>query len=132
MRLVTSSLLGAACAAALLASPAANSANLPLCVAIAQNYNNCVRQSQFAGFYRRGYGPGYPGRPYGGDGDYDDYQDQAYGPGYGGYGPGYGGYGPGYGGYGPGYGGYRRQRYERAKAACAVWFVQMRASGCFN
>ncbi|MGD9541891.1 hypothetical protein [Methylocystis sp.] len=127
MRLATWSLVGAACAAALLASPSAKSANLPLCVAVAQNYNNCVRQHQFGGFYRGGYGRHYPGGPYGGDGDYEDYQDGAYGPGYG------GGYGQGYDDYGPGgYGGYRRQRYERAKAACAVWFVQMQANGCFN
>ncbi|MGD9657308.1 MAG: hypothetical protein AB7U61_06650 [Methylocystis sp.] len=118
MRLVTWFLLGAACAAAMLASPSAKSANMPLCVAIAQNYNNCVRQHQFAGFYRRGHG--YPGDPYGGDAGYGDYLDQGFGPGYGGYGPGGRG------------GGYRRQRYERARAACAVWFVQMQASGCFK
>lgn len=127
MRLVTWSFVGAACAAVMLASPSAKSANVPLCLAIAQNYNNCIRQNQMAGFYRHGhghghgYGHGYPGGPYGDDGDYDDYQ-----------GRGYDGYGPGYGGNGPGYGGYRRQSYERAKAACAAWFVQMQASGCFN
>ena len=119
MRLVTRSFVGAACAAAMLASPSAKSANVPLCLAIAQNYNNCLRQNQFA--YRRGYGHGYPGGPYG---DYGD--DEPYG---GDDGP---GYGPGYGGNGPGYGGYRRHGYERARAACAVWFAQMQASGCFN
>lgn len=137
MRLVTWSFAGAACAAALLASPSARSANLPLCVAIAQNYNNCVRQHQFAGFHRRGYGygHGYPDGPYGDDGEYDGYGGRGYGPGHGGHG-GYDDYGPGFGGYdgyGPGgYGGYRRHGHERAKAACAVWLAQMRASGCFK
>ncbi len=123
MRLITWTLVGAACAAAIFTSPSAKAANVPLCLAIAQNYNNCVRQNQFA--YRRGYGHGhgYPGGPYGDDEDYDGYPGRGYGP-HGGGGPG------GYGGNGPGYGGYRRQ--ERAKAACAVWFAQMQASGCFN
>jgi hypothetical protein len=119
MRLVTWTFIGAACAAAIFASPAARSANVPLCLAIAQNYNNCVRQNQFA--YRRGYGHAYPGGPYGDYGDYGGY-DGDDGP----------AYGPGYGGYGPGYGGYRRRGHERAKAACAVWFAQMQASGCFK
>ncbi len=110
MRLIAWSLVGAACAAAIFASPSAKAANVPLCLAIAQNYNNCVRQSHFA--HRRGYGHAYPGGPYGDYGDYGGY-DGDDGP-----------------AYGPGYGGYRRQ--ERAKAACAVWFAQMQASGCFD
>jgi hypothetical protein len=138
MRLSTWSLIGAACVAAMLASPSAKSANLPLCLAIAQNYNNCMRQHQLAGSGPRGYGHGYgyPGGPYGDDDGYGGYRGRGYGHGYGGddnydgggYGPNYGGYG-GPGGYG---GGYRRHRHEQAKAACAVWFVQMQASGCFN
>lgn len=122
MRLMTFSIAGVTCAAALFASPAANSANAPLCLAIAQNYNNCIRQSQFGGIYRGGYGHGYPGGPYGDDEGYDGYG------GGGGYGPGYGGYGRGYGGNG----GYRGQGPGRARAACAVWVAQMQASGCFN
>ena len=66
--------------------------------------------------YGQGYRRGYPGDDFGGDrGDYD-------GDG------GYGGFG-GDDGYG---GGSRRHRYERAKAACAIWIAQMQASGCFN
>jgi hypothetical protein len=129
MRLITRSVMGAACAAAMLASPPATSANVPLCLAIAQNYNNCLRQNQFGGPYRRGYGYGYG---YGHDngypgGAYGDYGDDG---GYGGDGP---GHGHGYGGYGGGYGGGGYGRgYGRGKAACAVWFAQMQASGCFD
>ncbi|PWB90477.1 hypothetical protein C5688_10285 [Methylocystis sp. MitZ-2018] len=124
MRLVTCSIVGAACALDILFTPIAQAANAPLCLAIAQNYNTCMRQHQYGrggggygpgygqGYgqgYRRGYQGGYPGDD---DGDYD----------------GDGGYG-GYGGYG---GGSPRRRYENAKAACAIWFAQMQASGCFN
>jgi hypothetical protein len=121
MRLVT--FIGAACAFTILSAPIAEAANAPLCLAIAQNYNTCMRQHQYGGHggygpgygqgqgYRRGYQGGYPGDD---DGDYD----------------GDGGYG-GYGGYGGG-GGPPRRRYENAKAACAIWFAQMQASGCFN
>ncbi|QGM94884.1 hypothetical protein F7D13_13105 [Methylocystis rosea] len=126
MRLVTYSIVGAACALGILFTPIAQAANAPLCLAIAQNYNTCMRQHQYGrGGGHDGYGPGYGqgyGRGYRGgypgddDGDYD---------GDGGYG-GYGGYGGGYGGGSP------RRRYENAKAACAIWFAQMQASGCFN
>ncbi|WP_246657200.1 hypothetical protein [Methylocystis sp. B8] len=135
---MTLSIVGAVCATAMLASPSAKSANVPLCLAIAQNYNNCMRQNQLAARGPQGYGsPGrYPGGPYGDDEGYGGYRGRGYGQDYGGYdnrdgggyGPGYGGRG-GYGDYG---GGYRRHSYERAKAVCAVWFVQMQASGCFN
>ncbi len=128
MRLATRSFIGALCVAAATASTPASSANVPLCLAIAQNYNNCMRQNQYGGRGGPGgYGPGYG--QYRPDGPGDDDGDGGYG-GYGGYGGGggYRGYG-GYGGYG---GGYRRHRYERAKAACAIWFAQMQASGCFN
>lgn len=140
MRLVTWSLIGAACATAMLASPSAKSANVPLCLAIAQNYNNCVRQHQRAGRGPHGpgygHGYGYPGGDYGDDEGYGGYRGRGYGQDYGGYddrdgggyGPGYGGHG-GYGDYG---GGYRRHSRGHAEAACAVWFVQMQASGCFN
>ncbi|HEY8126832.1 MAG TPA: hypothetical protein VIF88_15580 [Methylocystis sp.] len=126
MRLVT--FIGAAYAFAILSAPIAQAANAPLCLAIAENYNTCMRQHQYGrggGGYGQGYGQGYGG---------------GYGRGYGGggYGRGYpgdddddggdGGYG-GYGGYG---GGSPRRRYENAKAACAIWFAQMQASGCFN
>ena len=94
-----------------------------------ENYNTCMRQHQYGrGGGHDGYGPGYgqgygqgyrrgyPGGDFGGDpGDDDDDG-------------GYGGFG-GYDGYG---GGSPRRRYERAKAACAIWFAQMQASGCFN
>lgn len=115
MRLVTCVLAGAACA--ILFAPVAEAANAPLCLAIAANYNKCMRQHQRGGpgpyeDYGPGYGQGYGGYPDDDDGD----------------GGGYGGF-DGYGGY---EGGYRRRRYERAKAACAVWIVQMQASGCFN
>jgi hypothetical protein len=133
MRLVTLSVIGAVCATAMLASPSAKSANVPLCLAIAQNYNNCVRQHQ-----RGPHGPGYgyPGGGYGDDEGYGGFRGRGYGQDYGGYddrdgggyGPGYGGHG-GYGDYG---GGYRRHGRGRAEGACAVWFVQMQASGCFN
>ncbi|WP_018409141.1 hypothetical protein [Methylocystis rosea] len=125
MRLVNYSIVGAACALGILFTPIAEAANAPLCLAIAQNYNTCMRQHQYGrgghggygpgygqGYgqgYRRGYQGGYPGDD---DGDYD----------------GDGGYG-GFGGYG---GGSPRRRYENAKAACAIWFAQMQASGCFN
>lgn len=116
MRLSIRFLLLASLSGAVFGPPLAQAANLPLCLAIAENYNKCMRQHQ------RGWGGGYPG----------------YGPGaqYGGgrYGGGYGGYG----GYeddddGPGGGYYGRQRRSaRAQSACAIWFAQMQASGCFN
>ena len=94
-----------------------------------ENYNTCMRQHQYGrGGGHDGYGPGYgqglsvkaiataiPAAFRGDPGDDDDDG-------------GYGGFG-GYGGYG---GGSPRRRYERAKAACAIWFAQMQASGCFN
>jgi|GEM_PF-3361841 len=131
MRLVTHSIVGAACALGILFTPIAQAANAPLCLAIAQNYNTCMRQHQYGrGGGHGGYGPGY-GQGYGqgyrqgyrhgypgGDFDGDPGDDDSDG--------GYGGYGGGYGGGSP------RGRYERAKAACAIWFAQMHASGCFN
>ena len=115
MRLVISGIAGAACAAAILLASSAQAANAPLCLAIAANYNKCMRQHQrgWRGPYEYGpgYGQAYPG-DFGGDGGFD----------------GYGGFDD-YDGYD---GGYRRRRYERAKAACAIWFAQMQASGCFN
>ncbi len=121
MRLIAWSFAGAACAAAMLVSPSAKAANVPLCLAIAQNYNNCMREHQLARRDPYGYGRGYPGGPYMDDDGYDGDEGRGYGPGYGGYGPGYGGYG-----------GYRRHGYGRGGSACAAWFVQMQASGCFN
>ncbi|MGD9542680.1 MAG: hypothetical protein AB7F41_02455 [Methylocystis sp.] len=112
MRLLTSSIVGAACAVAILFASNAQAANAPLCLAIAANYNKCMRQHQRGWGGPYDYGPGY-GQAYPGDfGGYD----------------GDGGF-DGYDGYD---GGYRRRVYERAKAACAVWFAQMQASGCFN
>lgn len=114
MRLVTCVLAGAACA--VLSASIAEAANAPLCLAIAANYNKCMRQHQRGGpgGPYEGYGPGY-GQGYGGYPDDDD-------------GDGDGGF-DGYGGF---EGGYRRRRYERAKGACAIWIVQMQASGCFD
>ncbi|MFZ3182431.1 MAG: hypothetical protein WA156_20015 [Methylocystis silviterrae] len=133
MRLVTYPIVGAACALGILFAPIAQAANAPLCFAIAENYNKCMRQHQYGRGGHGGYGPGYgqgygqgyshgyrrgyPGADFGGDpGDYD-------GDG------GYGGFGgdDGYGG-GP----RRHHRHERSKAACAIWIAQMQASGCFN
>ncbi|WP_232365876.1 hypothetical protein [Methylocystis silviterrae] len=126
MRLVTYSIVGAACALGILFAPIAQAANAPLCFAIAENYNKCMRQHQHGRGGHGGYGPvygqgydqgyrrGYPGDGFGGDrGDYD----------------GYGGFGgdDGYGG-----GSRRHHRHERSKAACAIWIAQMQASGCFN
>ena len=109
MRLVTYSIVGAACALGILFAPIAQAANAPLCFAIAENYNKCMRQHQYGRGGHGGYGPGY-GQGYG----------QGYRRGY----PGddFGG-DDGYGG------GSRRQR---SKAACAIWIAQMQASGCFN
>jgi len=140
MRLVTYSIVGAACALGILFAPVAQAANAPLCFAIAANYNACMRQHQYGRGGHGGYGPGY-GQGYG-----QGYA-QGYGQGYGhGYRRGYPGddFGGdpgdydgdgGYGGFGgdDGYGGgSHRRRYQRAKAACAIWFAQMQASGCFN
>lgn len=123
MRLVTYPIFGAACALGILFTPIAQAANAPLCLAIAENYNTCMRQHQYGRGGHGGYGPGYGqgyGRGYRGGYPGDDDDD--------GGGGGYGGFG-GYDGYG---GGSPRRRYERAKAACAIWFAQMHASGCFN
>jgi hypothetical protein len=125
MRLVTYPIVGAACALGILFAPIAQAANAPLCFAIAENYNKCMRQHQYGRGGHGGYGPGYgqayrrgyPGADFGGDpGDYD-------GDG------GYGGFGgdDGYGG-----GSRRHHRHERSQAACAIWIAQMQASGCLN
>jgi hypothetical protein len=138
MRLVTYSIVGAACALGILFPPiASKAANVPLCLAIAQNYNACIRQHQHGRGGHGGYGPGY-GQGYGHD--YEHGYGRGYGHGYGnGYRRGYPGedFGgdpgdyDGGGGYG-GYGGGSRHHHERDQAACAVWFAQMQASGCFN
>jgi hypothetical protein len=121
MRLVTYSIVGAACALGVLFAPIAQAANAPLCFAIAENYNKCMRQHQRGG--HGGYGPGY-GHGYG-NGYGHGYRRGYPGDDFGGGPAGYGDYG-GYGGYG---GGSRRQR---SQAACAVWIAQMQASGCLN
>jgi len=101
-------LLLAAFTAAYFAPRQAEAANAPLCFAIAENYNKCMRQHQRG--WRGGY-PRYPG-PHGGGYGYDDDD--------------YGGYGGGYGGHG------RGRRNAQAQAQCAIWIAQMQASGCFN
>jgi len=109
-------LLGSSLAAATAVSPAAAGPNVPLCFAIANNYNNCVRQHQHHG--------GGPPRPRYGEADDDDY-GPAPGRGRGGYGYGYGyGGSPHHGGYGDRYG-----RGPRGNP-CAAWLLQMRANQC--
>jgi len=100
----------AAVAGALLPAPAAEAgANAPLCLAIANNYNNCMRQFQRGGQHR-GWGSGdeygaYDGR--GWNGGYYDEDDE--------------------------YRAYRQQRRaQRAQANCAIWLAQMQASGCYE
>ncbi len=92
------------------AAPALAGPNVPLCFAIAENYNRCMRDQQ-----RHGGHGGYGGH----GGQYGQWgHDDEYG---------------GYGGYGDDEGGYRgrgRRRAERAQAACAVWLMQMQANGC--
>lgn len=111
----------AAFVASFCAPSRAEAANAPLCFAIAENYNKCLRQHQ-RGWH--GGPPGFDGPRYGHDhGDYDDDG----GGHYDGYNGGYGGYG-GHGGYGGGYG----RRNGQAQAQCAIWLAQMQASGCFN
>ena len=58
MRLVTYSIVGAACALGILFAPIAQAANAPLCFAIAENYNKCMRQHQYGRGGHGGYGPG--------------------------------------------------------------------------
>lgn len=114
MRIVTSSLLAAALAAPLAPTGAQAGPNVPLCIAIQNNYNNClVQQNRRAGVYGGGYGRGYGG-------------------GYGGYG---GGWGGGWGdddegGY---YGGGQRNsaRAAQAQQACMGWIAQLKANNCF-
>lgn len=100
----------AAIVGALAPTPSAQAApNVPLCFAIANNYNNCMRQFQRGGG-RHGWnnaGPGSYGG-YGGGGwnggDYDDdYQYRVY---------------------------RQQRRAARAQANCAIWLAQMQASGC--
>lgn len=145
-----SSLSLAAAAFALLAAGAANAGpNVPLCLAIENNYNNCLlqqqRQPQGGGGYGGGdyggdYGGGYGGGGYGRGG----YGGGGYGRGgYGGGGYGRGGYGGGgYGGYGGGWDGDDDDQWRerpprgaaaanRAQAACMPWIVQLKANHCF-
>lgn len=115
----------AAFAASFCAPSRAEAANAPLCFAIAENYNKCLRQHQ-RGWH--GGPPGFDVPRYGHDhGDYDDDGGGHYDGYNGGYGGGYGGHG-GHGGYGGGYG----RRNGQAQAQCAIWLAQMQASGCFN
>ena len=99
--------------------------NVPLCFAIAENYNNCMRQNQRPRYWGGGgWGGGYA--------QHEGYR--GYG-GYGGYGGGYDGGGWGGGGHGDYYDDdyhqYRRaRRYHRAQGQCAVWLAQMQANGC--
>ncbi len=117
MRIVISSLLFAALAAPLAATGALAGPNVPLCLAIETNYNNCINQQQRA---RAGWGG--PGGGYGGGG-------------WGGQGGGYGGGGYGGGGYGGGggWGGPRGgvNRGAQAQQACMAWLVQLQANHCF-
>ncbi len=104
----------AAFAGALLPTPAAEAAsNVPLCFAIANNYNNCMRQHQRGGRgwsggqqWSDGWNNNYPGA-YGGygGGDYDDYQRRVH---------------------------RQQRRAARAQANCAIWLAQMQASGCYE
>jgi hypothetical protein len=113
MKAINRFILAAAVAGGLFGAPAAQAGpNVPLCFAIANNYNQCLRQHQ------RGGGGGW----HGGGG---------YGGGYGGGGYGRGGYGGGYGGWDDDYSQYRRQRRAgRAQQACAPWLLQMQANRC--
>lgn len=92
--------------------PASQAAqNVPLCFAIANNYNNCLRQHQRPHHWGGG---GWGGG--GWDSGYAQHE---------------GGYGGGYGDYDDGYGHYRRaRRNQRAQSQCAIWLAQMQASGC--
>ena len=119
-RPLTLLLFGSGLAAAIAAPPASAAPNVPLCFAIANNYNECVRQQQ-----RHGAGPR---RPYYGEEEDDDYGP---GPGRGRYAPGYGGGYPGYGER-PYYGGRHSDRYGQRPRGnpCAAWLLQMRANQC--
>lgn len=113
-------LLGSGFYAAAAARPAAAETNVPLCFAIANNYNSCLRQHQ----------GGAPPRPRYGDDDEDgdrpawrrDRFDADNGGDY-----------PGYGrrpyyDYGGGYG--DRHRRRARNNPCAIWLFQMRANHC--
>lgn len=107
------------------ATAAQAASNVPLCFAIAQNYNNCIHAHQRPQHWGGGYGDGgYTGGGYGGYHDgYDDEAGYRHGGGYD------GGYGEG--NYDEGGRDYRRAvRRQRAQSQCAVWLAQMQANGC--
>lgn len=126
----------AVAAGALFDAPLAEAGPNPAyCMAMAQTYNNCLRDNQRTGG-RGGYDRhGYDDEGRGGySGGYAGEESYGYGGGRRGGGYRGGGYDGGYrGGYGGGgYGHDRRQRRAaNAQAACAPWLMQMKASGCF-
>lgn len=98
MRFIT---LVAFCAALFVSTFAEAAPNVPLCLAIANNYNNCIRQHQRRAWF------------------HDQWDDDG-GDGY--------GYDGGYGGYG--HRRHRRHNGDAA-SACAVWLIPMQANHCF-
>ena len=102
------------------ASPAAAETNVPLCFAIANNYNSCLRQHQGGGPPRPRYDDGEE------DGDRPARRRGRYDPDAGAYDRGYGRR-PDYD-YGVGYDDHRRRRARNNP--CAIWLLQMRANHC--
>ena len=101
MKAINRFTLAATVAGALLGAPAAQAGpNVPLCFAIANNYNQCLRQHQ-----RGGGGGGWHGGGYGLEEGYggwdDDYREYR-----------------------------RQRRAGRAQQACAPWLLQMQANNC--
>ncbi len=115
MPMVKRTLLLAAASATLLCATAAYAGtNVAMCVALSNNYNQCMReQARGGGGYGGGWGGGYEGG-YGGGwgGGYDD---------------GYGGWG---GGYDNGYRNYRRGHAQAKQAECARWLVALQQNNC--
>jgi len=111
MPMVKRTLLLAAASAALLCATAAYAGtNVAMCVALSNNYNQCMREQARGGGYG-GYGGGWGG----------------------GYEGGYGGWGGGYDGDGwdNGYGHYRRGgRAQGKQAECARWLVALQQNNC--
>jgi hypothetical protein len=125
-------ILGAALFSAIGAAatiPAKAAPNPALCMALAENYNQCQRQAQRQNYqggwgggygYDRGYGGGWGGH------DDDGWGGHRHGGGWGGDGYGYDrGYGGGWGG--RGYGGGRPQAKQ---AECARWLVALQQNQC--